>query len=420
MSIAQYGRLIESRKALKSPMRILFLTQLFEPEPTMKGIGFVRGLQSAGHHVEVVTGFPNYPGGKIYPAYRGRRFLREVIDGVAITRLPLRPSHNNSSAGRAWHFLSFFLSALLYGLKNGRRFDLVYVGHPGITTGLAALLFGGLWRRPYILDIQDLWPDSLVASGLDRASTMAKMFGPICNLVHNRAAHIVAQSEGIAKMLIARGASAQRVSVIYNWAPDAPAVVPQNHDRCDGKFAIVYAGNMGPLQALGSVIRAAKLAAEKVPSMTLTLIGDGVELAMLKALAMEVNAHNIEFKPRVAVSQIGDILAEADALLIHLSDQALLEITIPSKTQSSLAMGKPILAGVKGEVAAILQDSAAAVVTPPEDVMALANAMVQLATLSPEMLAGMGRAGRTYYDQKLGLDSAIAKTLAICDKVFRG
>ncbi len=397
----------------------MFLTQLFEPEPTMKGIDFVRGLQSAGHEVEVVTGFPNYPGGKIYPEYHGRRFQRETLDGISVTRLPLSPSHNNSSIGRAWHFLSFFLSALAYGLKNGRRFDLVYVGHPGVTTGLAALLFGSLWRCPYILDIQDLWPDSLVASGLNRATAMAKILGPICNLVHYRAAHIVAQSEGIAKTLIARGARLERVSVIYNWAADAPKTPPQSSGHHDGKFAIVYAGNMGPLQALDSAVRAAKLAAEEVPNITLTLVGDGVELAMLKALAVEIDASNIHFKPRVATSQITDVLAEADALLIHLSDQALLEITIPSKTQSYLAIGKPILAGVKGEVASILQESAAAIVTHPEDVEALTDAMVRLASLSREVLAGMGQSGRAYYDQKLGFDSAIAKTLAVCDKVCR-
>ena len=124
-------------------MKILYLTQWFEPEPNIvKGPAFIRALMAAGHDVETVTGFPNYPTGRIYPGYRLRPIHREFIDGVPVVRLPLYPSHSLSSLGRAANFLSFFVSALVYGLLKVGRSDIIYVYHPPITVGLAAALFG--------------------------------------------------------------------------------------------------------------------------------------------------------------------------------------------------------------------------------------------------------------------------------------
>ena len=120
--------------------RVLLFTQWFDPEPTFKGLVFARELVRQGFEVEVLTGFPNYPGGKVYPGYKIKWLQRETIDGVAITRVPLYPSHDTSALGRVFNYLSFSFSALLYGLFKAKKPDVIYAYHPPLTTGITAVL----------------------------------------------------------------------------------------------------------------------------------------------------------------------------------------------------------------------------------------------------------------------------------------
>lgn len=397
-------------------MRILFLTQLFEPEPVMKGTAMVRALEKAGHHVDVLTGFPNYPTGRIYSGYSGWWPMREEIDGVRITRLPLWPSHNDSALRRAIHFLSFTATATLWLWLKARRYDLLYVGHPGVTTGLAALVGGGLYGRPYVVEIQDLWPDSLTASGMGGASRLAKIMQPVCNLVHHRAARIIAQSAGMARELVARGAKAERVTTIYNWSSNDHALTHENASATSERIVICYGGNMGPLQGLDTAIRAAKIAGESNPNVILQLFGGGVEAERLELLAGDIGATNVEFLERTDTAGAAARFAVSDALLLNLSGNALLSVTIPSKTQAYLAMGKPIIAAVRGEVAEILQQSAAALIVPPDDAPALAAAMLSFATLAADQRSAMGAAGRAYYENTMQFDAGIAATLTVLER----
>ena len=146
-------------------MKILILSQWFDPEPDFKGLLFARELVARGHEVEVLTGFPNYPGGKIYPGYRIRPWARERLDGIDVLRVALYPSHNNSGLHRIFNYVSFFISAAVFGTALIRKPDVMYVYHPPITVGFAATVIGFLRRAPFVYDIQDLWPDTVAASG---------------------------------------------------------------------------------------------------------------------------------------------------------------------------------------------------------------------------------------------------------------
>src|SRR3569623_627597 len=184
-------------------MRILYLTQWFDPEPNViKGTAFVRALEAAGHEVTEVPGLPNYPAGKLFPGYRLRLFQQETIDGVRGVRLPLYPSHDASSLRRSLNYLSFFLSALAYCLFRRRSFDLAYVYNPPITVGLAAALAGLVHRLPFVLDVQDLWPDTLAATGMAGGASLGRLIGPVCKLVYRRSAAILVQSDGKLSALI--------------------------------------------------------------------------------------------------------------------------------------------------------------------------------------------------------------------------
>jgi glycosyltransferase involved in cell wall biosynthesis len=393
-------------------MRILYLTQWFEPEPNIiKGIAFVRALEAAGHDVTVVTGFPNYPTGKIYPGYRLRLVQHERIEGVRVIRLPLYPSHDTSSLRRSLNFLSFFVSAVFYCLLRGGRYDLAYVYHPPITVGLAAAIGGRLRGLPFVLDIQDLWPDTLAATGLAGAVRLVRPINALCRFVYARARAIVVQSDGMRSALIGRGVPDAKLTVIRNWADAefATNIAAQAPDV--DRFTIVYGGNLGRAQALETAIDAAAIAARHRPEIELVLYGDGVDAAVLRDRAAGNKA--VRFAGRVQPERIIGVFAAADALLLNLRDDPLFAITIPSKTQFYLAMGRPIVAGVAGEAADLLWRSGAALVAPPGDAAALARILVEIAGLPRDRRDAMGAAGRRFYAENLAFDLAMTRTLGV-------
>lgn len=401
--------------------RVLFLTQWFDPEPVIKGAGFVRGLMDQGLTVEVATGFPNYPSGRIAPGYRLRPWQREVLQGVTVRRLWLWPSHDASSLGRVANYLSFFLSALIFCLLRGRGYDAVYVYHPPITVGLAAALAGMSTRRLFLLEVQDLWPDSVAASGMSGTTRIARALGPICRFVYRRAAHVIGQSNGMTARLIERGVPADRASTIVNWADEALAraggTYPVETLGFEGRFNLVYGGNLGKVQGLETLIRAAERAGRDVPELQLTLIGEGVERDRLAALIDQMGSRHVQLRPGVSQSQIGDVFAAADVLVLHLIDDPLFEITIPSKTQFYMAMGRPILIGVRGEAAGMVTDAKAGLAAPPADVEAMARAMVEMARMPAAERAAMGDRARRAYLDHYGFDRAVAATAAVTRRV---
>lgn len=393
-------------------MRILYVTQWFEPEPNIiKGIGFVRALMAAGHDVTVVTGYPNYPTGRLYPGYRMRPIGRETVDGVRIVRLPLYPSHDASSLRRSLNFLSFFVSVLLYVLFRRTRYDVAYVYHPPITVGLAVAIAGPVRPLPFVLDVQDLWPDTIAATGMAGAERMVGILGALCQFVYARAAAIVVQAEGMRRALIARGVPATRLTTIHNWAsaeePAAPASAVANR-----RFSIVYAGNLGRAQGMETVVDAAAMLGRR-DDVEILLYGDGIEEAALHARAARSGSPALRFMGRVPGEAMPMVFAHADALLLHIRDEPLFTVTIPSKIQAYLAQGLPIVAGIAGDGAAMLDASGAAIVVPPGDATALAAAMAAMADLPPARRATMGAAGRRYYRERLSFDAGLLRTIAV-------
>ncbi|HEY4029923.1 MAG TPA: glycosyltransferase family 4 protein [Caulobacteraceae bacterium] len=397
-------------------MRILYLTQWFEPEPhVIKGLKFVRALQAAGHEVTVVTGFPNYPTGRLYPGYRLRPIQRERIEGVEVIRLALYPSHDANSVRRSLNYLSFFLSALVYLLVRRERFDRAYVYHPPITVGLAAAVAGLVRRLPFILDIQDLWPDTLAAVGMEGGRRLSRPIGWLCAFVYRRAAAIVAQSDGMRAALAARGVPADKLVTIHNWADVEPSGVGHAAPLDPHHFVVVYGGNLGKAQGLSTVLEAAARLRDLRPDILIRLYGDGVEAAALRAQAQALDLSNLEIHPHIGKAEITEVFARADALLVHLTDHPLFTITVPSKIQAYLATGRPIAAGIAGEAARLLGESGAAMVAPPSDPAALAAAIAALADIPADARRRMGLKGRRYYQRNLAFQQGLYRTLRLLD-----
>ena len=386
--------------------RIIFVSQLYDPEPTVKGSHFVGALQQSGFEVEALTGFPNYPGGLVYPGYKLRPITREIINGTNVTRVFIYPSHDKNAVKRLFCYLSFFLSSLIYLTFKAKKAKLIYVSYPSLTTGLAAVGAKFFRRTPVVLDIQDMWPDSLAATGMVTNRHFIRFVGWLCQFLYRRADHIIVQSEGFRRLLIDRGVPSEKVSVILNWADESqvkPLPEMAHGYNPNDNFKVLFAGNMGTAQGLETVIDAAGLLSKSEKKITFYFLGSGVALESLKAKAEDLKLENVRFLPRVGLDEVQNYLAGADCLLVHLNSSPLFKITIPSKTQAYLYAGKPIVMAMDGDAAELVLKAGAGVVCSPGNPEKLADTISEVFHLSPQRRSDMGKAGRRFYDRELTL-----------------
>lgn len=388
------------------------MTQWFDPEPTFKGMTFARELRNIGWDVDVLTGFPNYPGGKLYAGHTLRWRKRESIDGVDLTRVWLYPSHDASKLGRIANYVSFMVSAALHGLISVRKPDVIYSYHPPLTTAIAAIFIKFFRRAPLLIDIQDLWPDTLRATGMIGNERVLRVVNAFSNWVYRRVDHIVVLSPGFKNLLIERGVPEKKIDVIYNWADEvslrapagrAPSGIPAE------KFKILFAGNMGRAQALEAVLEAASIVERTAPHVQFIFIGGGLEVERLKASAVSRRLQNVAFLPPVPMSEIGSHLGDADALLVHLRRDPLFEITIPSKTQAYMAAGRPILMAVSGDAARLVEEAQCGVTAIPEDPQSIVQAVMKLAAASDETRRDMADNARRYYRDNLSVSVGVGR-----------
>lgn len=400
-------------------MKVLIYSQFCTPEPIFKSVPFARELLNAGHEVRVLTGFPNYPGGKLYSGYRVRPWSKESIDGVPILRVPLFPSHGGSLSGRMANYLTFS-GASLVPVLLGWRPDVVYV-YNLVTLGAVARL--GRWIRgvPYVMDVQDLWPDSVVESGMGR-SWMRTGMEKLCGWAYRGAARVVGLSPGMAGEMVRRGVPGGRVRWIYNWCDEN--ALPRGEDaptgavpEFEGRFTVLYAGNLGTVQALETVIQAAAITARRNPKIQFAFMGKGVMERQLRERAQALAPGSTVFLPARPLSEAFAVMRRADVLLMHLQRKPLFEITIPSKTQAYLALGKPIIAAVGRDAAELVRKAAAGVECTPEDPQAMAEAALQLADLGQDKLAGMGRSGRAFYFDELCLAKGARRWVELFEEI---
>ncbi len=392
---------------------MLLYTQWCTPEPAFKSVPFARALVERGHEVRILTGFPNYPGGRLYPGYRLRLWQIETLEGIHVYRAPLYPSHDGSTMRRAVNYASFGIGSAAM-LFLGWKPDVVCV-YNLVTLGAIARL--GRWFRgvPFVLDVQDLWPESILQSGMG-ASWMRWPIQSVCNFAYRGADRIVAQSDGFRAELIRRGVEPRRIEVIHNWIDEggllgsaaAADLYEQEDIKLRGRFNIVYAGNLGAAQGLENAIQAASITSRLNPQIQWVFVGNGVRKGALMAMASDIAPRSTLFLPARPQSAMSALACRAEVLLVHLKDTALFSITIPSKVQSCLAMGRPVLAVVSGDAARLVELSGAGVVCAPGQPDLLANAAHRMARLDRQDREVMGTNGRGFYLQELSMAKGVA------------
>ncbi len=398
-------------------MRILFLIQWFDPEPGVShGLPLARSLTQRGEQVKVLTGFPNYPGGRLYPGYKIRPWQKEQIDGVPVNRIPLYPSHDSSALHRAINYASFALSASTIGLPAGRNADVAYVYHGGAMVGLPAILLKTAWRLPFVYDIADMWPESITESGMISSERTRRIVESVvsrwCRIVYKAAAQITVLSPGFKRLLIERGVEGSKVHVIYNWADEEVFFpLPRDEDFArqvgidTSAFNVLYAGNIGAFQGIDTILKAAALL-DQTPDIRFTIVGTGQREAEMRALADRMKLTNVRFLGQQPYKTIPKLSPLADVLLVHLNDHKFFSTTVPGKTQVSLATGRPIVMGVRGDAADLVRRAEAGLVCEPENPEAMAAAVRQLYEMPRERREQMGQNGRRFYLSELSLDRA--------------
>lgn len=402
------------------------LTQLFQPEPNhLKGLTFARDMVRRGHGVEVLTGFPNYPGGKIYDGYKQHWRAREMLDGVSVIRVSHLIDHSRSALRRIASYLSLAVSTCFPGIFLIKKPDVVHVYLGPATLALPALFLKLFFGVPYVLDVQDLWPESVLGSGMFQFRFLGKLIQTWCDLSYRYSSKIVVLSPGYKAAIMLRGVPEDKIQVIYNWCDISQESITVEHTISDtfdlnGFFTVMYAGNLGQIQALESVVRAAKLLREEIHDVRFVFVGDGIDSERLKSIVVEENIENVRFISRQPVERIGAILDKADVLLIHLRDDPLCRIGIPQKTQAYLAAGKPIIMAVQGDAAELLKNAGAGVTCKPEEPESIANAVRQIYNMSILERQKMASSGRSFYVNNLSYSVGSRKLEKILIDVTNG
>ena len=403
-------------------MRILILTQWYPPEPQKLQSDLAETLRSLGHDVTVLTGFPNWPSGKLYPGYRLRHWQKENRDGVPLIRIPLSPDHSRSVFKRILNYVSFAASAAVLGPWLAPRTDVVHVVHPPVAVGGAGWLISRLWRVPFAYEILDMWPETLRATGMMNSERALSLIGWFAKWVYNRAAAIRVISPGFRDNLLGKGVPPEKVHIISNWV-DTDFYKPMKPDPelarklgLAGRFNIMYAGTIGLAQKLDTVLDTACLL-QDLPDIQFVLVGDGIELPRLQETAWARQLHNVRFLGRYPGDMMPDFYALADVLLVHLRDDPLFRITVPHKTLTYLASGKPVLAAVEGDVADVVGSVRAGLTCPSSNPQALADTVRQFFEMSPIERDAMGQNGRRTAYELYRRDYLIGQIAKMLEKV---
>lgn len=381
-------------------MRILILTIYHDPEPIPKTGELARELRRRGHDVHVVTAFPHYPDGDVYPGYRLALWRREVREGVPVLRTYIYPYHGTSSLRRMVNYISWMLSSMLAAVLTPKC-DVIYAWHPPLTVGVTARFLRWWKKAPVVLDVQDLWPESALASGMMREGRLVKFLYQLADWVYARADRILVVSNEARDYLGTRGVPASKTAVAKHWIDESMSRRPQPRDvRAElglgAGMIVMFAGNLGMVQGLETLIAAADLLRDA--PVTFVIVGDGSDRARLQDDVAARKLTNVIFAGRFPASEMPELLAAADLLVVHTRASSVAEHAVPTKMLAYLAAGKPILCGMTGAAASVMAASAAGWITPPGDAPAMAKAIREAMDAGPDRRAELGRAARRYFD----------------------
>jgi len=382
-------------------VQALYISQYYPPEvcaPAARVDSFTREWVRAGAGVRVLTGFPNHPEGVLHAEYRKlwrRGFVREEREGVRVYRTWLYPSANRKFWGRGLNFTSFALSAAVAGPCVAKRHGVIIATSPQILVGVSGWAVGAARFLPWVFEVRDLWPESLVGVGQATAdSRLYRSVGQVANFLYRRASHIVVDGEWKRRHLIHQGVEEKKISVVRNGIEEGFCLHPNSADaqsarlhlrkelRLRDEFVLLYAGTFGMAHGLETVLQAAERLRGR-SDIVFLLIGAGAERGQLSQLVEGLRLSNVRILEKQPREKIPAFLAAVDACLVPLRNREVFKSAIPSKLFEAMAAGKPAILGVEGEAKEILLASQAGLAVRPEDSEAMVAAILRLRNDSP-------------------------------------
>lgn len=391
-------------------LRALIVSQYFWPE-SFSINEVAKTLCAKGIEVEVLTGKPNYPRGEIFPGYRTCGCQQEMHQGVNINRILLL-ARGKGGWRLVLNYLSFVISGLLFApwMLRKKKFDVIFIYAPSpILQAIPAIFLGWLKGCPVVLWVQDLWPESLSATGHVRSRTVLKLVEQVVRFIYCHVDLLLVQSQAFITPV---AALAKNTPVVYypnsvdnTFAMPSTVETPSVAGLGEG-FSVMFAGNIGAAQGVGVIVEAASLLKEYA-DIHFVVLGDGsCREEMLKAVRQR-GLTNLHLPGRFPVETMPSFMQKASALLVTLADQPIFAATVPNKVQAYLAAGRPIVACLNGEGARLVVESGAGLATPAEDAKALADTILRLYRLSPVERERMGENGRRYYQEHFDHDCLV-------------
>ncbi len=382
-------------------MRILFFSHYFPPEgnaPASRTFDHCTRWAAAGHEVTVVTCAPNHPRGRLYPGYRNRPRQVEYVEGVRVVRVMTYLAANEGAWRRTANYLSYLAAAVPAGLLE-RRPDVVIATSPQFFCGWAGVLVGRFRRRPVLLEIRDLWPESIAAVDAMRSRTALRLLELLERGMYRAARRIVTVGDGYRERLIERGVEPHRISVVMNGV-DRKRFFPREADRdlagrlgVAGRFVVTYCGTIGLAHGLDVVLRAgALLAGRGRADIVFLLVGDGARFEALRGAAARDRLDNVIFAGRLDTRDIPGVLSLSDACLVHLRSSPTFTTVMPSKIFEAAAMARPVILGVDGFARTFVGKAGCGLYIEPENEHDLVGAVLRLSA-DTALRARLGRAG---------------------------
>ncbi|MFG3698246.1 glycosyltransferase family 4 protein [Micromonospora sp. NPDC047620] len=389
-------------------MRIGILSYHFPPEPAFIPGSLAEELAVRGHEVKVLTGFPDYPGGHVYPGWRQRWRHETRSERLTVRRVPRYSAGDGSLRTRMAGYLSFAGSATLTGRPFLADVDALYVHLPPATAFAAAGLLRLLGRVPTVVHVQDVWAaDEPTGAGNGR---WAARIGAAMTRAYRAADRIAVSAPSLRDKVVAAGADPARVQVVLNWTderifqPARPSGAARRLVRRDDRCVVMYAGTIGARQGLETAVRAA---AALDRTMDLVLVGSGADERRVRGLAAELRADNVRFVERRSPLDMPELYAAADYQLVMLRDLPELRSTLPAKLQAAFSCAAPVVASAGGDTAELVERARAGLSCPPEDWASLADRFWLAATIPPPARVDMGRRGREAYLREMSMPAGV-------------
>jgi glycosyltransferase involved in cell wall biosynthesis len=389
-------------------MKILYISQYFPPEmgaPAARVSELARHWVKAGHQVTVLTGFPNHPTGIVPPEYRSklrRLVCREQKDGIDIVRTWLIPCPNRKAHERLLNYLSFVLSSCITGIFLPRP-DVIIATSPQLFVGLTGRWLGWIKRVPFVLEVRDLWPESITASGMGSDADLSiRMLRVLAAFLYRSCNHVVVVTPAFKQELVAKWrVRDDKISLVENgvetelFTPDVSGDDVKRELGLEGKFVVSYIGTLGLAHGLQAVMKAATELQRTFPDIQFLFVGEGADKDRLTSLVSELNLTNVRFLLQQPRQKIPSIIRASDLCLVLLRKANVFKTVIPTKMLEFMACGRPVILGVDGQARQVIETAQAGVFIEPEDATALTLAVRQLYDDS-ELRQALGRNGRRH------------------------